>query len=146
MANNGSITPGVGLTVATDEISNVHYQRVKIVDGTEDSVNPLKVDASGAVRTMDAGVNTAAQAFAMNLTTAVVAVQTGGANLANRVFIHLQNRGADDIEIGFAPAFALGTGTIIPSGQSAGFAFGPGLTVYARAVATTANLRVLELA
>ena len=146
MANNATITPGVGLSVATDEIAGNHYQLFKIVDGTEDSTNRLKVDSSGAVRVIDAGVNTAAQAFALAVTTAVVAVQTGGANLASRVFIHLQNRGADDVEIGFAPAFALGTGTIIPSGQSAGFALGPGVTVYARAVASTANLRVIELA
>ena len=146
MANNGTITPGVGLTVATDEIGGVHYQRVKIMDGTEDSLNAMKVDSSGAVRVIDAGVNTAAQAFALALTTAVVAVQTGGANLANRVFIHMQNRGAADVEIGFAPGFALGTGTIIPSGQSAGFALGPGVTVYARTVSATASLRVIELA
>ena len=146
MADNATITPGVGLSVATDDIGGNHYQKMKVFDATPDSTNGLKVDASGAARFIDAGVNTAAQAFALALTTAVVAVQTGGANLPNRVFIHMQNRGADDIEIGFAPGFALGTGTIIPSGQSAGFAFGPGLTVYARAVATTANLRVLELA
>lgn len=146
MADNGTITPGVGLTVATDDVAGVHYQKVKIADGTADSTNMLKVDSSGAVRVMDAGVNTAAQAFALALTTAVVAVQTGGANLPNRVFIHMQNRGADDVEIGFAPGFALGTGTIIPSGQSAGFSLGPGVTVYARAVAATANLRVIELA
>ena len=146
MADNGTITPGVGLTVATDDVAGVHYQKVKIADGTADSTNMLKVDSSGAVRVMDAGVNTAAQAFALALTTAVVAVQTGGANLPNRVFIHMQNRGADDVEIGFAPGFALGTGTIIPSGQSAGFSLGPGVTVYARAVAATTNLRVIELA
>ena len=142
MADNGTITPGVGLTVATDDVAGVHYQKVKIADGTADSTNMLKVDSSGAVRVMDAGVNTA---FALALTTAVVAVQTGGANLPNRVFIHMQNRGADDVEIGFAPGFALGTGTIIPSGQSAGFSLGPGVTVYARAVAATPNLRVIEL-
>lgn len=146
MADNLGMNPGTGATVATDDIAGVHYQIIKIADGTPDSLNKLKVDSSGAVRTIDAGVNTAGQGFAINLTTAIVAVQTGGANLANRVFLHIQNRGADDVEIGFGAAFALGTGTIIPSGQSMGLAAGPGLTVYARAVASTSNIRVMELA
>lgn len=38
MADNTTTTPGVGVTIATDDIGNVHYQRVKIVHGA-DGVN-----------------------------------------------------------------------------------------------------------
>jgi len=54
MAENVNITPGTGDVVAADDISNVKYQRVKMVlgaDGVNDgdvaSGNPLPVDATG---------------------------------------------------------------------------------------------------
>lgn len=34
MADNVAITAGTGTTIATDDVSDVHYQRVKLVDGT----------------------------------------------------------------------------------------------------------------
>lgn len=37
MADNVAITAGSGTTVATDDVSGVHYQRVKLVDGTLDA-------------------------------------------------------------------------------------------------------------
>lgn len=52
MADNLTITPGAGATIATDDISSVHYQRVKLdvgVDGVSSpvtSVNPLPVSAA----------------------------------------------------------------------------------------------------
>lgn len=48
MADNVPITAGSGTTIATDDISNVHYQRVKLVDGTLDGTAPLGgVDDTG---------------------------------------------------------------------------------------------------
>lgn len=41
MANNIDITAGSGTTVATDDISGSHYQRIKLTDGTEDSSTPV---------------------------------------------------------------------------------------------------------
>lgn len=37
MANNIDITAGTGTAVATDDVAGVHYQAVKLVDGTEDA-------------------------------------------------------------------------------------------------------------
>lgn len=48
MANNIDVTPGSGKTVATDDVSGIHYPRYKIVDGTEDSVTALVIGANGA--------------------------------------------------------------------------------------------------
>lgn len=147
MTNNININPGSTTPVATDDVGGVHYQRIKIVDATEDSTNPLKVSPSGAANVQDVGVNTAVSFYSLLLSTTIVAVQTGGANLANRVFIHLQNDSDVAIEIHSSPAFTPGTGTLIPSGMTAGFSFGPGITVYAAAASGTGKrLRVIEMA
>jgi hypothetical protein len=46
MADNVPITPGAGTTVATDEIGGVHYQRMKLVDGTLDGTEAIGGDAA----------------------------------------------------------------------------------------------------
>lgn len=55
MADNVAITAGAGTTVATDDVSGVHYQRVKLTDPTADSsaaigvaANPLAVSVGNA--------------------------------------------------------------------------------------------------
>lgn len=147
MTDNLNVNPGTGTPIATDEIAGVHFQKVKLIDGTADSTNPLKVSASGAANVTDVGVNTAVSFYSLLLSTAIVAVQTGGANLANRVFIHLQNDSDVAIEIHSNPAFTPGTGTLIPAGMTAGFSFGPGITLYAAATSGTGKrLRVVEMA
>lgn len=147
MADNVQINPGTGVAIATDDVGGVQYQRIKLTDGTPDSSNHAVVDSSGALRTIDAGVNTSVRFFALALTTSNVPVYTGGANLANRVFIHMQNDSDVPIEFHNNVAFVAGTGTLIPSGQTAGFSFGPGITVYARAASGSGKtLRVIEMA
>jgi len=44
MADNVTITEGTGTTVATDQIGTVHYQEIKLIDGTKDSTTPIVVD------------------------------------------------------------------------------------------------------
>lgn len=44
MADNLDITEGTGTTVKTDDIGGVHYQQVKLVDGTLDSTAVIAVD------------------------------------------------------------------------------------------------------
>ena len=53
MADTVPITAGSGTTIATDDISNtnLHYQRVKVTDGTADSEVHLKVVAEDAAHT-----------------------------------------------------------------------------------------------
>ena len=41
MADNVAITEGSGTTIATDDISGIHYQRMKLVDGTLDSTTAV---------------------------------------------------------------------------------------------------------
>jgi hypothetical protein len=47
VADNVAITAGSGTTVATDDVSGTHYQRVKLVDGTLDSSTAIPGDGSG---------------------------------------------------------------------------------------------------
>lgn len=44
MADNITITQGTGTTIATDDVSAVHYSKVKLVDGTADSSTVIAVD------------------------------------------------------------------------------------------------------
>lgn len=46
MANNISVTQGAGKTVATEEISSVQYQKVKLIDPSLGSVDPIGVAAN----------------------------------------------------------------------------------------------------
>lgn len=49
-ANNTPVTPGAGASVATDQVGADHYQKFKLVDGTEDSTAPAVVNGEGALR------------------------------------------------------------------------------------------------
>lgn len=49
MADNVAITAGSGTTIATDDVSAVHYQRVKLVDGTLDSTAAIPGDATNGL-------------------------------------------------------------------------------------------------
>lgn len=46
MTDNVAITAGTGTTIATDEVSDVHYQRVKLVDGTLGNTGAIAGDAT----------------------------------------------------------------------------------------------------
>jgi len=47
LADNIAITAGVGTTVGTDDVGGVHYQMVKLVNGTLDSATPIPGSANG---------------------------------------------------------------------------------------------------
>lgn len=49
MADNVAITAGSGTTVATDDVAGVHYQRVKLVDGTLDATGAIGGDATNGL-------------------------------------------------------------------------------------------------
>lgn len=46
MADNVAITAGTGTSVATDDVGGVHFQRMKLVDGTADSSEAIPGDAT----------------------------------------------------------------------------------------------------
>ena len=48
MADNVAITAGTGTSVATDDVAGVHYQRVKITDGTDGATVHLDIVAEDA--------------------------------------------------------------------------------------------------
>src|ERR1035441_5285328 len=52
MPDNIPITPGLGVTVATDQdsVTGAHYQRVKLMDGTEASSDPIVSDGKCSLR------------------------------------------------------------------------------------------------
>ena len=53
MPDNIPISPGQGAVIATDQDPNTgaHYQRVKLVDGTEGSSSPIASDGQGSLQT-----------------------------------------------------------------------------------------------
>lgn len=49
MADNVAITAGSGTSVATDDVAGIHFQRVKLVDGTADSAAAIPGDATNGL-------------------------------------------------------------------------------------------------
>jgi hypothetical protein len=49
MADNIAITAGSGTTIATDDVSGVHYQRVKLVNGTLDANDAIPGEATNGL-------------------------------------------------------------------------------------------------
>lgn len=50
MADNVPITAGSGTNIATDDVSGVHYQRVKLVDGTLEGTDGIPGSATNGLR------------------------------------------------------------------------------------------------
>lgn len=49
MADNVAITAGAGTSVATDDVAGIHFQRIKLVDGTADSAVAIPGDAANGL-------------------------------------------------------------------------------------------------
>mgnify|MGYP001600632907 CR=1 FL=1 len=49
MADNVAVTAGSGTTIATDDVAGVHYQRVKLVDGTLEGTGAIGGDAANGL-------------------------------------------------------------------------------------------------
>jgi hypothetical protein len=88
MADNVDYTPGSGATIATDDVGGVHFQRVKLVDGTLDSSAAIPGSATDGLlvnlgANNDVAVSGSVTANAgTNLNTSALALETGG-NLAS---------------------------------------------------------------
>lgn len=83
MADNVDISPGSGKTIATDDISDVQYQRMKLVhgvDGTNDGdvskINPFPV-REGCAENMLAEKKIAFTSFPSSFTDAAIGTITG---------------------------------------------------------------------
>lgn len=77
MVDNVAISAGTGTTIATDDIGAVHFQRMKLVDGTLDSSAVIPGDATSGlwvnpkpgtrhVQVQSAGLTTATTAYTAN--------------------------------------------------------------------------------
>ncbi len=76
MSDNVPVTAGSGTTVATDDVSGVHYQRFKLTDGTADSSTPIPGSANGLyvdphpattqIQVASTGLTTATTAYTAN--------------------------------------------------------------------------------
>lgn len=75
MPDNIAVSAGTGTSVATDQVGSDHYQRVKISDGTADSVVHLKVVAEDAAHT---GGDTGLVLMAVRQDTAAALATTDG--------------------------------------------------------------------
>lgn len=49
-ADNTAITAGSGTAIATDDVAGIHYQKFKLVDGTNDAATPAIVTGAGALK------------------------------------------------------------------------------------------------
>lgn len=102
MADNTTITPGAGTTIATDDVGGVHYQKMKMFDPTDDSstgigiaANPLRVDPTGST----------AQPVSGTLT-----------GITNSIAVHVGSTG------GTLSVSSLATGTVAISAKDGSFA------------------------
>lgn len=68
MADNVAITAGSGTSIATDDVGGIHYQRVKLVDGTLDSSASIPGDATDGLR-----VNTRGGGISISVTPTITA-------------------------------------------------------------------------
>lgn len=150
--DNVGINPGSAARVAADLITRAgdseasFAQFVKLLSGVDGSTNAAEVDAGGNLRVIEAGLRSAAKGYVINVGTSPVQVMQGGAILAGRKTMHLQNWSSVEIEVGFTATFTLGTGTVIPAGQSMTLDFGT-IPVYVLAASGTTNrLNVIEAA
>lgn len=84
MADNVAITAGAGTTVATDDVSSVHFQKVKLVDGTADSSAAIPGDATNGldvdVTRVQGTVTVSGTVTASNTTGDVASGATNGGN------------------------------------------------------------------
>lgn len=80
MADNITVTPGTGATVATDEVGGRHYQRVKLAHGVDGSA----VDASGTDPLPVISVQTVATAVLTSVSASATTVTVLAANTARR--------------------------------------------------------------
>ncbi len=127
MADNVAITAGSGTNIATDDVAGVHYQRMKLVDGTLDATTAIAAGGgveAGALRVTVASDSTGVLSVDDNGTTlsvddggSTISVDDGGSSLTvdGTVTANLasgtNNIGDVDVLTVPAPLNVTGTGT-----------------------------------
>src|SRR5207237_10324887 len=123
--DNIDITPGVGKTIATDDIGGVHHPYVKLEFGGADSATPVSPTNPIPVTNMLDGSlkNTAA-----TITTG--AAQVVSSALSNRRGVMIQNLGTDNVYVGGSTVSTSNGIRITPDATSPIFPFGPDVAIY----------------
>ena len=126
MANNVAVTPGSGVNIASDEVTfsgeTAQVQYMKLMDGTEDSVNAAVVDADGNVHTIESGLRTAGDNIALTLAFgAWTKAAVTGTTMAARKSLLVFNDSDVRIRATFNNARGVTDGIPIPSGQAMPF-------------------------
>lgn len=91
MSDNISITEGSGKTIASEDISDVYYQKVKLVDGTAASTtmtgvaaNPLQVTVAGALPAGTAAIGKLAANTGVDIGDVdITSIAAGDTNIGN---------------------------------------------------------------
>lgn len=115
------------VTYSGDPTALVQY--VKVMDGTEDSVVPWKIDSQGNGRVTDSGLVMAGTTGRINAGNAAIEAKVGATLLPSRKALLLYNNSAQTIEWSFSAAVTYGTGIPVPSQQCAPLSVGT-LPVY----------------
>lgn len=112
MADNLDITQGTGTTVATDDVGGVHYQKVKLAIGANDTANLLAVGAGN----VDTGTPRFTLADDDPSVTAAQAIQAAVEDTATINVAHdtsVMKLGAADLTPKFAAISSTGSGDTV---------------------------------
>lgn len=134
MADNVAITAGSGTNIATDDVAGVHYQRVKLVDGTldgtgaigGDATNGLDVDVTRVQGSVTVAQGTAASLNCTEASAGTIATNTGNAATALQIMDDWDNTASDGASV---------SGDVAHDGTDAG----EPVKIGARAIAHGAN-------
>ncbi len=112
--SNIPITPGTGVSsVATETISGVDYQKIKVIDGTASGTTPLKINVDGSITASIYGNITGAVAASISGT--VATTLTGTPSISGTVNIGTQSGSVVAFQGGTAITSISGSVTITGS-------------------------------
>lgn len=143
MADTVQITAGSGTTIATDDVSGVHYQRVKLVDGTLDSSTAVTATAGGALNVQNASLAGSVLATAVTVGTSAVALPASPLSGRRTLLVQSDISNSAYIYVG-GSGVTSSTGIILTSGQTVALDVA-GAAVYAIAGAASQTVRIIEV-
>lgn len=93
MADNLGWTEGSGKTLATNDVSGIHYPKTKLIDGTAGSTDPIKGDSTygldvDVTRIADAKSLTKASSNGTPITTATDTILVSAPSAGNHIRVH----------------------------------------------------------
>ena len=150
MADTVDIKDAAGATkaVATDDVSNVHYQRVKLVDGTLDSTVAITSTSGGALNVQETSLAGSILATVVTVGTTAVTLPASALSGRRAVLIQSDPTNTAYIYIGGSAVTADGASTggfILGPGQSFSLSLASGLVVYGRSTSASQVVRVVEV-